>query len=160
MFVRLRRSSRKARVALAAATAAALIGGALYWYAETPRYDAPVPAADATPRQVAKAYMTALDAGDADTARALSTPRQRESADTWLSTTAHMRERTTSHPQERSGKTPEDHVGKSVYVPVNFTLQQKWWHFYDPSMPDGRHDWGYVLVRDHGRWLVNDEGME
>lgn len=152
MFVRLRRSSRKARVALAAATAA-LIGGALYWYAETPRYDAPVPAADATPRQVAKAYMTALDAGDADTARALSTPRQRESADHELATTSRLRDRTTSHPGESRGS-------RGTYVPVNFTLQQKWWSPYDPSMPDGRHDWGYVLVRDHGRWLVNDEGME
>lgn len=139
---------RRVGFGLAALATVALVCVVFYWHAETPRYQVPVPATDATPRQVARAYMTALDAGDADTVYALSTRHHRDMAHTWLAGTAHMRNLATYRP-ERDGTT--------ISVPVSFDYQQKWWQD-DPSMPNGHHVWSYDLVRDHGRWLVNDEG--
>jgi len=93
--------------------------------------------------------MRALDAHDSATARALSTSSHRAVTGTWLADTSGMKILKVSTPVAE---------GKEMQVPVSFDLHQHWWTD-DPSMGPGRHDWSYVLVRQRGRWLIEDEGM-
>jgi len=93
--------------------------------------------------------MRSLDAHDGATARALSTSGHRPVTGTWLSDTSGLRVMRVSAP------VPE---GSEVQVMVTFDLHQHWWTD-DASMRPGRHDWSYVLVRQQGRWLIQDEGM-
>ncbi|WP_255431286.1 hypothetical protein [Streptacidiphilus sp. PB12-B1b] len=41
---------------------------------------------------------------------------------------------------------------------VTFDYRQNWWSG-DPSLSNGEMSWGYTLVHEHGRWLVDDCGM-
>ncbi|MYS22527.1 MULTISPECIES: hypothetical protein [unclassified Streptomyces] len=108
-----------------------------------------MPSAAAEPGGVVRAYMRALDAHDVATARALSTSSHRAVTGSWLADTSGMKALTVSAPITE---------GSEVQVPVTFDLHQHWWT-EDPSMPPGHHDWSYILVRQHGRWLIQDEGM-
>jgi hypothetical protein len=93
--------------------------------------------------------MRALDAHDGATARALSTSDHRALTGTWLADTSGMKALKVSGPVAE---------GSEVQVMVAFDLRQRWWAD-DPSMLPGRHDWSYLLVRQRGRWLIQDEGM-
>ena len=43
-------------------------------------------------------------------------------------------------------------------MPVEFWYTSHWWK-QDPSFPDGQEGWGYQLVRSHGRYLIDDDGV-
>ena len=43
-------------------------------------------------------------------------------------------------------------------MPVEFWYSSHWWK-QDPSFPDGQEGWGYQLVRSHGRYLIDDDGV-
>lgn len=133
----------------AGVTAVAVAVGGGWWWESTPRYDVPVPSASASPGDVVGAYMRALDAHDSGTARALSTSNHRTTAATWLADTSGLQVLGVSAPIDE---------GSEVEVKVTFDLHQHWWTD-DPSMGPGRHAWGYRLVRQQGRWLIQDEGM-
>ncbi|MCL2554058.1 MAG: hypothetical protein FWE15_15455 [Actinomycetia bacterium] len=137
------------KVTAAGVVAAVAAAGAVRWWEVTPKYHVPVPAASAAPGDVVRAYMRSLDAHDGATARALSTSGHRPVTGTWLSDTSGLRVMRVSAP------VPE---GSEVQVMVTFDLHQHWWTD-DASMRPGRHDWSYVLVRQQGRWLIQDEGM-
>ncbi|MBY8883071.1 hypothetical protein [Actinacidiphila acidipaludis] len=136
------------KIAAVGAVAAVAAAGGTWWWEVTPKYHVPVPPASAGPDTVVTAYMKALDAHDGATARALSTQGHRAATDGWLSDTTGMRVLKVSAP------VPD---GRRVDVMVTFDLRQHWWT-EDASMQPGRHDWSYVLVREQGRWLVQDEG--
>jgi len=131
-----------------------------YWYVTAPRYEVPMPPANASPQQVAVAYMRALDGHDSSTAYALSTPNQRSETQIWLSETAGLTHPTTSAPVALTAMTEPDipHGTETVNVAVTFDYRQNWWSG-DPSLSNGEMAWGYVLVHEHGRWLVDDCGM-
>jgi len=52
---------------------------------------------------------------------------------------------------------PHAPTGQRYEVPVGFWYASHWWK-QDPSFPDGKHSWGYTLVRTHGRYLIDDDG--
>jgi hypothetical protein len=139
---------------------AVVVGG--WWLLFAPRYSVTVPPANASPAQVATAYMRALDGFDSGTADALSTPNHRHEAALWLSNTASVRDRTVLKIHPVTGgdwKRPGEPYTEAVQVEVQFTYQQHWWSD-DASVPNGSMLWGYFLVRDKGgRWLVSDEGV-
>lgn len=146
---------RRTTTCLAVAGVLTVAGG--YWYLTAPRYEVPVPPADASPQQVAMAYMRALDAHDGSTAYALSTPAQRAETQIWLSETAGLTHPTTSAPVADTAEAGLPRGTETVDVAVTFDYQQNWWTD-DPSLGDGPTVWGYVLVHEHGRWLVDDCG--
>ncbi|MHA6762581.1 hypothetical protein [Streptacidiphilus sp. PAMC 29251] len=142
----------------------ALVAG-LWWLLFVPRYQVPMPPADATPQQVAMAYMRALDGGDQGTALALSTPDHKGEAKLWISHTAGVRDRTvTSVTADNDDdlsdwRAPGEPYTQAVQVEVNFTYQKHWWSD-DDSVSNGPMLWGYFLVRvPGGRWLVSGEGV-
>ena len=137
------------KFAVAGAVALAAVAGGGYWWEVTPKYHVAVPAASAQPGAVVRAYMRALDAHDAGTARALSTSDHRAVTGSWLKDTSGLKALTVSAPITE---------GSEVTVPVRFDLHEHWWTD-DSSMGPGRHDWSYILVHRQGRWLIKDEGM-
>jgi hypothetical protein len=139
---------RSWKAAAAGAVAVVAVAGGGWWWESTPRYDVPVPPAGAGPGDVVRAYMRALDAHDGATARALSAPGHRGVTGTWLAATCGMKALEVSAPIAE---------GSGVQVAVAFDLHQHWWTD-DPSVRPGRHDWSYLLVRQQGRWLIQDEG--
>ncbi|MFC1415117.1 hypothetical protein [Streptacidiphilus cavernicola] len=154
--------ARRTRYWLAGgALALAVLVGVGWWVFTTPRYRVPLPPADATPAQVAMAYMHALDADDRSTAEALSTPGYRSETDRWLRGTAALRRMkvtgSTAMTAADHWRLPGQPWTQETDVSVEFDYQQAWWDD-DPSFVSGHHLWGYLLVRDGGRWLVNDCG--
>jgi hypothetical protein len=135
-------------VATAGVVVVAGLAGGGWWWENSARYHVPVPSAGAGPGDVVRAYMRALDAHDSATARALSTASHRAATGTWLSDTTGMKALKVSAPVTEQNE---------VQVMVTFDLHQHWWTD-DPSMRPGRHDWSYILVRQRGRWLIQDEG--
>lgn len=120
-----------------------------------------MPPRGASPSMVAWTYMTALDVDDEDTALALSTPAHRDTAEVWLHNTASLRHATVtgSAPEaDAAAQHPGAGFGEATQVRVSFDYRQHWW-VDDPSMPDGHHAWGYLLVQVDGHWLVQDEGV-
>jgi len=116
-------------------------------------YQVEVPAA-ASPRQVVLAYLRALDAHDTATAEALSARGFRATTELWLNNTARIT-------RIRIGAVqyfPHAPTGQRYEVPVSFWYVSHWWK-QDPSFPDGKHGWGYQLVRSHGRYLIDDDGV-
>lgn len=139
---------RRWKVMAAGVTAVVAVVGLGWWWESTPRYHVPVPSASAGPGDVARAYMRALDAHDGATAKTLSTPDHRAMTGSWLAETSGLKVLDVSAPITEGGE---------VQVKVTFDLHQHWWTD-DVSMPPGRHDWSYFLVRQQGRWLIQDEG--
>ena len=139
---------RRWKVVVPVVAVVVAVAGGGWWWENTPKYDVPVPPASAGPGDVVRAYMRALDAHDASTARALSTSGHRSVTATWLSDTSGMKALKVSAPITEAG---------DVQVPVTFDLRQHWWTD-DASMRPGHHDWSYLLVRRSGRWLIQDEG--
>jgi hypothetical protein len=117
------------------------------------KYAVPVPPPSASARHVVLAFLRALDAHDSATADTLSTPGMRSTTQMWLSSTASITRIKIGPVQYH----PDGPVGQQGNVSTNFWYSSHWWK-QDPSFGDGQHDWGYQLVRSHGRWLVDDDG--
>lgn len=126
-----------------------------------PRRIVALPAADASPAEVVRGYVDALDAHDFDTAGRLLTPGQRRQvAQTWfedVDTITHLEvgEASPEDP-EWSGQSPEQQV---MRVPVRFTVGWRWLH-NDGSVDEGPTTWGYLPVRDDPSdpWRISGEG--
>lgn len=141
----------------------------IYMMATTASKDVDLPAKDATPEQVASAYMRALDSHDCNTAEALATPSQRVRTQTWCRKVGHIADQHTSghivepsqlHEANSLSSTGEPTAAPEVVrVPVTFELT---WRVLrsDVSMPEGPTDWAYFLTRESPTepWRVFDEG--
>jgi hypothetical protein len=125
---------------LAAFAAAALVVGAFVWSA--PRDDVPVPGPDATPEQVVRAYIDAVNARDFDTANSIdATP-----GDDLGRFSRPMQ----SH-DVKMGKT----VTEGALAHVLFTAD---FGGGDGTVEDGL--WGYYLERGPDRlWHIIDAGV-
>ena len=122
------------------AVAAALVVGAFVWSA--PRDDLPVPGSDATPEQVVRAYIDAVNARDFDTANAIDA---RPGED--LGRFSRPRQ---THDVEM-GKTVTE--GTQAHVLFNADFDGG-----DGTVEDGL--WGYYLQRgDDGLWHITDAGV-
>lgn len=119
-----------------------------------------VPAAQATPENVIRTYIRALDAHDCVTAEALVTDDMRSGAKSWCRNVAHLsRVDINRHVVEQlqdSGRSVHEEVAN---VPVTFDLDWRLFH-NDASMDEGRTVWGFLLVRDStsAPWRVFDQG--
>jgi hypothetical protein len=131
----------------------ALIGLLAGWWVWPWRekYSVPVPTASASAREVVIAYLRALDAHDSATALALSTPGFRSTTSAWLASAAGVTRIDVSPVQcFRSG--PD-----RCEVATTFDYASHWWKD-DSSFPAGPETWSYFVVRQDGRWLINDDG--
>jgi hypothetical protein len=125
------------------------------------RYAVAVPPADASPEQVALAFLRALDAHDRRTAEKLVTPGNHVDPDGWVDDTARVTnikilgvrlDPTYGHDSGTAYR-------QAYQVDVSFDYQAQWWYDSQASFPDGNHDWTYSVVWDHGRWLIQDNGQ-
>ncbi|MDX6204448.1 MAG: hypothetical protein QOF39_505 [Frankiales bacterium] len=122
------------------------------------------PAGGASPQDVVRAYLAALNAHDVATATRLLTAEHAHlvasEVDSWFT---NVRSITAV---EVGYSVPESGAGSGslgagyahvVRVGATFNLHQK----DASSMQNGRTDWGYLLVRnaDTQPWLIADEGM-
>ena len=121
--------------------------------------DVAVPPDGASPEEVVRAYLDALDAHDCDTAERLMTPNS--SAESWcedLAGLADVQLRDVIPEKPRwSGHRDDQQV---MQVVVRFDLDWPWLHG-DGSMPEGLTTWGYLLVRDSEAesWTIFDQGV-
>jgi hypothetical protein len=156
------RIARRTRNWLVGVLVLAVATGTGWWVFAVPRYRVALPPVDATPTQVAMAYMRALDGDDRTTAEALSAPDYRSTTDHWLSMTEGLKHMTvlssTQMPDKSEWWSPGEPWTEATDVSVEFDYRQAWWSS-DESFTSGHHLWGYTLVRDKGRWLVDDCGM-
>lgn len=117
--------------------------------------DVPVPNATATPSEVVSAYLSALNARDCSTARALVATDFRATAAYWC-------ERIGSLKHASLYPDPADNQrAAAVTAGVGVTFDLHWRLFHgDGSMRNGPTTWGYGLIRTSaaGRWLINEEG--
>lgn len=108
--------------------------------------DVAVPPTDASPEDVVRAYVEALDVHDCDTARELN-PDQ-----SWCEDVESM-ELVEIRPI---------HSVRARHVELPVKLEFEWRPFYfDVSMTDGRISWGFILDRDsRGEpWRIVDQGV-
>jgi hypothetical protein len=118
-----------------------------------------LPPLDAPPAAVARAYVRALDRGDRDALRALTTPDHLDDAVRWPANLRHIRVAEMRPARREPGVGSAGRHPDVVLVPVELDLD-----LGDPGLSgfsaDGRTTWGYVLVRDapDERWRVDDEG--
>lgn len=107
------------------------------------------PAPAASPEDVVRAYVAAVNAKDCSTAKELAPG----SAGQWC---GHVR----LDDLQVTGTSDEAHEGdpsrQVKHVSVQFTL-----HGGDGSMGEGRNGWGYLLDRTgpDGAWRIDDQGM-
>ena len=111
----------------------------------------PMPPDDASPTEVATAYVQALAAKDCDTAHAL-----RLSGDGGWCGKVTVSDYSVKDPVPDGPGGVSEQYRQGVYVPVEFTTRGG-----DISLPDGRRTWGYVMVRDSDTepWRIADEGV-
>lgn len=115
------------------------------------RSTAPTPPDDATPEQVVRAYVDAVQAGDCDAARALV----EDEGQSWCGNVDITAMTVTSTTQER--KATETGDGPMIQrVWVDLTTSGG-----DGSLPDGDQMWSYLLERtgSNGAWRIYDQGM-
>lgn len=122
-----------ARAATLAAVAVMAVG-----CSNDPERTVPVPAADASPEELVRAYVDALDSGDLDTARALEAEGA-GLADDWADVDSVTDLKVGDPFRETHRSSPRRQV---VNVPVEFTVAGG-----DASLEDGRMVWGYILER-------------
>jgi hypothetical protein len=133
------RSPRRAWLA-PVAVAAALIVGAFFWSA--PREDVAAPGPGATPEQVVRAYIDAVNARDFDTANTIDA-RQGEDLGRF------------SQPMEAHDVEMGDTVTVGSEAHVIFTAD---FGAGDGTVEDG--PWGYYLERGgDGLWRITDAGV-
>jgi hypothetical protein len=136
---------------LCRAVAAAGVAG--WWYRPwREKYAVAVPPPPASACQVVLAYLRALAGHDSATAYAVSAPDYHGAAGLWLNSTEKI---------SRIWVGRLHYYAKGAarrYVPVTFSYFTHWWQSY-PDFPNGWHQWGYVLVGRHGRFLIADDGV-
>jgi hypothetical protein len=146
-------------VAVVAVTVVAVVAGPGTLLALAPARQVPVPADDAAPDLVVRAYLDALDAHDLDTARALLTPERRaaveQSRGNWFVNLRSVRNVRLAPPVD----TPYGQGGyrQAVRVPAKLDVTL----FFEPAEDDqGTFTWGFVLVRNTPSepWRIADEG--
>lgn len=156
-------SSRSRIVATGVGALVLLALAAVAAYLLPPRQtgDVAVPPAEATPEQVVRAYLDALNAHDCETAQAVSTDVAAASAKSWCEhvaalTNIDVRQQTTGRPKD-SGLPASDHVAD---VAVSFDLKWRPLH-NDGSMDEGPTPWGYLLMRSSSDapWRIFDQGL-
>lgn len=111
----------------------------------------PMPPNDADPETVVRAYTSALHAEDCETAHALRV----EGRGGWCGNVVVSNVAITSvGPDGCCGMSQSYADSRRVEVELDTRGG-------DISLPDGRHLWGYVLVRDDPTkpWRILDEGM-
>ena len=118
-----------------------------------------MPADDAAPDVVVRAYLRALDAHDLDTARAVLTPERRvaveQSQGNWFVNLRSVRNirlgRAVDAPQNRGA------YRQAVRVPAEFDVRL---FFETAAHEDGSLTWEFVLVRNGSAepWRIADEG--
>ncbi|MFC4062369.1 DUF4829 domain-containing protein [Planomonospora corallina] len=118
--------------------------------------------AGASPQEVVRAYVAAINAHDMTAGQELSTPyfaERKEGVVDSLFEDAKLSDVVIHAPDPISGYESPDgkRYREAVYVSVSFTL----WHSDEGSMPNGSTVWGYMLVRDDpGRpWRINGDGI-
>jgi hypothetical protein len=114
------------------------------WSWSAPRTHVPVPGPNATPEQVVRAYVSAINARDFATANAIDS---REHSDLGRF----------SRPGRMEGM---DSVSMGVEGQRTHVVFKANISGGDASMSDGHQWWGYVLERGaDGRWFVVDAGV-
>jgi hypothetical protein len=116
-----------------------------------------MPPDDASPQEVVRTYVEAINEGDVDTARQLLTPQRAKNvgaqADSFFDNVNSITK------LELLPERPEfgSDYKFAVKIPVTFDLDQK----EEMSMPDGPTDWGYLLGRNatNEPWRIYDEGV-
>ena len=111
----------------------------------------PMPADDASPEQVVRAYADAVHARDCDTADALVT----DPGQSWCGDVDIAELTVTS--TTREARATETGDGSTVTrVRVDITTRGG-----DESLPDGEFQWSYLLDRSGpgGAWRIDDQGM-
>jgi len=148
---------RAAKVLLAVVLTAALVSVEIWQYTEPTRH-VPVPAADATPQQVVKAYLDGSTTHDVATMNALTTgdrmPHEGRFDRTWMVDQVKVFD---PRPEEGAGSlwSAWEQVQR-VDVDVT-TLRSGGLNF-----PDGEGaTWGYILVRHHDDdpWRIIEQGV-
>lgn len=110
---------------------------------------AEVPPDDASPQDVVRAYVAAVNAQDCSTASKLAP----DTAGSWCGKSRLDDLQITGMTDEPR----EDDAARTVnHVWVEFTL-----HGGDGSMKEGRNTWGYLLDRTgpNGAWRIHDQGV-
>lgn len=116
---------------------------------------------NATPEQVVRAYLDALNTHDCETARELSTGINVQSSKSWcddLESATGVIVR--PHRSEDPTTTGHDASVEVVDVPVHFNL--KWRPgTSDPTVEDITDVWEYLLMRNHPDepWRIFDQGV-
>jgi hypothetical protein len=113
------------------------------------------PPADASPGQVVRAYLDAVQAGNCTVLSQLATRNQAERA--WCGKGLTISRITIGDPEPDPGSVVSRDFEQAVYVPVRLDVQGG-----ADSVESGMRDWGYVLVRDAAvqQWRVADEGTK
>lgn len=120
--------------------AVALAVGLVVWAA--PREQVPVPGRDATPEQVVRAYIEAVNARDFDTADAID-----------ARTESHWGRFSRPMQTHAVRKVKSLHEGRAVHVVFTADFDGG-----DGTVEDG--PWGYYLQRgSDGRWHITDAGV-
>jgi hypothetical protein len=114
-----------------------------------------VPPAEASPTQIVRAYLDAIQAGNCTVLSQLATRNQAERA--WCGRGLTVSQITIGDPQPDPGSIASREFEQAVYVPVRLDVQGG-----ADSVEPGLRDWGYVLVRDAPvqRWRIADEGTK
>lgn len=122
---------------------------------------ASVLSASATPEQVVRMYVQALDAHDIARAKTLLTSAHAQEVegeqDSWFTNVVHISDLRLSEPVPEDGQgTLAQGYSQVIFVPVEFTVTLK----AQESMSNGHTVWGYLLARnsDAQRWAIVDEG--
>ncbi|HVF06704.1 MAG TPA: hypothetical protein VNA20_17840 [Frankiaceae bacterium] len=139
------------------ALAIGLVVAAAIGVTETRRIDVPLPPSTATPDEVVRAYIAAIDAGDIPTAKALVTPEHAAQVeayeDSWYDTVISITDLRVEPPRL---ETPPGVTPQLMWVRVYFDMRERprFWQKKDDQI------WGYQLVRNgpDDRWLIRGEG--
>jgi hypothetical protein len=136
-----------ALAALAALTAWAALATGVIVHQEQ---DVAIPPRSATPTQVVRAYVEALDAHDCDTARALGVPDWGPNTDLWCDDVRSVRLLSIDD---------DGHEGRRRAIGVRLDISWRLGH--DDGTIEDAHDaiWGYVLCRTPAGWRICNEGQ-
>jgi len=142
----------------AATTDSTLLG----WRPTNAQVAAPLPPVDASPEDVVRAYVAALNAVDTDAVRALSTPekfqRDERAEGSWLRKSPRITKLQLGPTRPESGEgTSAAGLRFVVFITAEFDLGR-----HDAATESGGPTvWGYLLGRNSTaeRWLVVDEGV-
>ncbi|GAA1719111.1 hypothetical protein GCM10009809_13680 [Isoptericola hypogeus] len=115
--------------------------------------DVPLPSADATPEDVVRAYLQAIDVHDCDTAQDLTAPAFASTTETMCHDAASL---------EITDLTPLPAFSSPLGAAVSAGFDVDWRLLTDDrSIPEGGFTWTYYLTRaggTHDRWLIDDAG--